>query len=1806
MNDEENRTAPAPTTNPVDEEKKRDKRNRTSARTKFTRTYNVIAKCIDDKDAETETLKDMFVNLEEAYTKLEDATEEYLNHLESEDDEFEQSNAHLEKSYESLCELRVKLSKKEIGKPSSRKSGILTVNGKGSSTMHVKKLSAPSFTGNIREFPTFMKDYSTYMEPIYGEESYALRSCLSGKALEVVIGVDDNYQEMWKRLKLMYCDSEKVVDSILSEIKSLKPVRSDNPVDLIHTVTVVERCYLDLKRLDLAHEMNTSSMTSHVERLLPPIQKREWTIYKQNNIKESLKFDALLEFLLREKAALEYMSGEIRDDRKASGSTFSTIAANENVPSEQSANVNLTQGNNSAAGNFDSISTLQRAVEELTKAISSNNSTNNLRSGSSGINRKPATNTCWVHNSDAHNITECNTFKNSSNEEKMKLIKQKGVCFGCLKTGHLSRDCTSRRRCDVNIGMNDNSEPILCNKSHHPLLHDAHITGVSFVHVSNQTTNNNKQTLLMLCKVNCIKEYYNAMLDPCSNISLITHSAAKRLNLKGRDVSMSITKVGNVTELIATKEYILPLKDVNNKTWNIIIYGINEITSNISKVDVKDVISLFNNIRYQDIERPVGRVDILLGLDCCTLLPNKVSQRGNLQLMYGLLGYCLRGSHELLKFESGLSSVNTVNAFIHKSISHVNNNTVHINPINVKDQIQEFFKLESLGTSLLDCEGCKQRENVDINKNNITIKEKHEMDLIRSGLSYNKEYCRWTVSYPWIRDACELPNNYKAAFGQLISLEKRLAKLTDGSSDLYDEQIKDMIERRVARKLTDKEIKDYKGPVHYVPHHGILKTSSNSTPLRIVFNASASYMGHKLNDYWAKGPNMLNSLIGVLLKFREDLVAMLGDVSKMYNSVLLGIVEQHTHRFLWRNSDISSIPDHYIMLAVPFGDCPSGAIVIIAMFQTAMISEKEFPQASKTIRNNSYVDDILKSVSTREAAKKLSEEVDVVLSKGGFKIKKWIYSGNETQTEDNLSLNFEDPDDEKVLGMRWDPKEDSFKFKTNAIVRDHYTRRSALSQISRLYDPLGLLTPFTLTAKLIMRDICTTSGDEPQAWDEQLTSKLNNRLKGFFTEMSSLDSISFHRSIKPNGAKGSPSLILFSDGSQQAYGACAYARWLLEDGTYTANLICSKSRLAPAKTLSIPRIELMGAIVACRLRNVIVKEMEIEFESIYHIIDSQIVLEQIRKDSHKCGVFVGNRVAEIQNSSLVSDWWWTDTINNAADRLTRPSSVYKINEEWKHGPSYLTTPLDNWPISQDRIVTSHLPDVKGEINSVKSTTNPNLGNINLNILGIERYSNVMKLIRVTSILLMVLRNKSFKCDSLNISAEELSTAQKMWIKFVQGDIIDNWSKRFKRLGPVMGKDGILLVGNRITEWIKNNYNRDLLILLPNKSQFSKLIVQGYHNVNHDGIDTTVARVRSEYWIPHLYKLVKKVKKSCYQCRRSDKILCSQKMGVLPKERVNPSPPFYYSGVDLFGPIWITDCVKKRVKLKCYGVIFNCFTTRAIYLDIACGYDTDNFLMVLRRFIAIRGCPAGIYSDPGSQLIAAGKEIREYLQQLDQNAVHKFNSDHGINWTTTKSADAPWQNGCTERLIRSVKRCLWLTIGENKLTFPELQTVFFECANLMNDRPIGVKSSDHTYFCPNHLLLGRSSMKSLYSHYDNSSNYKKRFKFIDNLTQTFWKRWQIHYFPSLILQHKWHVDKRNLCVGDIVLVQDSAAIRGQWKLAEVCCILHSKDDKVRDVELRYKSQSPETNYKGSKDIRIRRSVHRLVLLVPVEERSEINA
>ena len=317
-------------------------------------------------------------------------------------------------------------------------------------------------------------------------------------------------------------------------------------------------------------------------------------------------------------------------------------------------------------------------------------------------------------------------------------------------------------------------------------------------------------------------------------------------------------------------------------------------------------------------------------------------------------------------------------------------------------------------------------------------------------------------------------------------------------------------------------------------------------------------------------------------------------------------------------------------------------------------------------------------------------------------------------------------------------------------------------------------------------------------------------------------------------------------------------------------------------------------------------------------------------------------------------------------------------------------------------------------------------------IDISRYSNYTRLLRVTARVLAVFQKKrtpSLSNALLAPQAEDLEAAEMFWIREAQKSIKQDLEEgKYRRLCPKTRADGIVVVGSRAEEWLEMSYNNCEVILLPYKHRFSRLYVEFVHKQGHLGTAATTSKTRSRFWITNLQKLAKSVKYNCVVCKKLEKRPMQQVMGSLPEERLKPSPPWYCTGVDLFGPFITRGEVQKRVRGKAYGVLFNCMTTRAVHVDVSDTYSTDGFMRVLRRFIALRGCPVKLYSDGGSQLVAANKQLETISKAWNWDELEAFGA--GKVEVAYKNPNSGAVKGCTV-VQRPVQRLVLISPADGK-------------------------------------------------------------------------------------------------------------------------------------------------------------------------------
>ncbi|XP_077137327.1 uncharacterized protein LOC143800756 [Ranitomeya variabilis] len=325
------------------------------------------------------------------------------------------------------------------------------------------------------------------------------------------------------------------------------------------------------------------------------------------------------------------------------------------------------------------------------------------------------------------------------------------------------------------------------------------------------------------------------------------------------------------------------------------------------------------------------------------------------------------------------------------------------------------------------------------------------------------------------------------------------------------------------------------------------------------------------------------------------------------------------------------------------------------------------------------------------------------------------------------------------------------------------------------------------------------------------------------------------------------------------------------------------------------------------------------------------------------------------------------------------------------------------------------------------------------------------------------------------------------------------------------------------------------------------------------------------------------------------------MADLPADRLSPDPPFTSVGLDVFGP-WSVVTRRTRggqANSKRWAVMFTCMSIRAVHIEVIESLDTSSFINALRRFIAIRGPIKHIRSDRGTNFVGAAKELG-IPSNLDYKTLERFLSDQSCTWSFNPPHSSH-MGGSWERMIGLVRRILDSTLlqeGTARLTHESLITFMAEAAAIINARPLVPVPNDPEeplLLTPATLLTQKTGLSSAPpGGFDAKDLYKRQWRQVQSLANTFWDRWRKQYLSTLQPRTKWQSTKPNLNIGDLVLVKDCQIHRNQWPLGLVTATFPSKDGNVRKVELRMtKGNEPKT---------FSRPVSELVLLLPSEERS----
>ncbi|XP_062714008.1 uncharacterized protein LOC134290819 [Aedes albopictus] len=1337
----------------------------------------------------------------------------------------------------------------------------------------------------------------------------------------------------------------------------------------------------------------------------------------------------------------------------------------------------------------------------------------------------------------AHELWKCESFKKMNVSEKYNTLKKSGCCFNCLQRGHRTNGCTSTHSCrdcgkrhHSSLHTNEvpgsrtsdsvvTAAPNTAHEDTRPLRKDSDVgtqvdtpkvgTGTTLsVNVGCQT----KQKLLSTAVVrvrgsNSVVYPCRVLLDSASTEHFVTERFANLVAQKKEPVDYTVsglngtnTRIRRLARLTiesrtgdfhADLEFLVAPRitgDIPERSFSVAAWPI--------PVDVKLADPEFNRR---------GRIDMLVGAEIFwdVVKSNQLKLGSNLPLLTDTeFGWVAGGI------------VPSDAPVIARSFCQTADE-------DLSEILRSFYQLEA-------CDEIQHPNQLSDERCVEHFRETHQRD--QNG--------RYYVRHPFNDRKNELGDSLPAATKRFFSLERRLAR----EPAIKEQYASFMREYETLGHMSAVTVNENEAPnsAYYIPHHCVVKPTSTSTKLRVVFDgSSASSSGVAINDALMSGPNIQNDLFSILLNYRSYRYVFTVDVVKMFRQVGVLPPDTRYQRIVWRY-DRNEPLVVYELSTVTYGLASSAFQATMALRQVSDDHQHEYPQAARVIKKSTYMDDVIGGAHTIQEACTLQQEVSGLLAKGCFGTHKWCANRPEILQhveKEHRGTDFKVGDADsivtKTLGVVWNPLDDWFSFSVVPGNTEATTKRKILSEVAKIYDLLGLVGPVITAAKLILREVSVLQVD----WDDPVPQDIIHKWRCFRDELSCLNSLRVPRWISTEGVT-SIQLHGFSDASDVAYGACLYTRVIQENGTVTMHLICSKSRILPKKTgkckpITTPRAELLGAVLLSRLTERAIAAIDIDFESVNLWTDSQIVCCWIRKPPEALQLYVSNRVSEIQRVTGTYTWRYVPSHENPADVISRGEFPRKLlgNVMWWGGPPMLKTVTNTIEeVQLEPLAEEDVPELKTGISLVVT---PPMGRLLL----FDRVNDYDKILRSMAYLIRFVRYVVSRKETIisgPLTVSELRTALLVTVRCVQKEsfrqelrLIAEGSQSKHRLcglKPFIDPDdGVLRVGGRIKRALVA-YDSRHQMLLPAGHPFSVAIVRSMHQSNlHIGQKGLLAIVRQRFWPLRVKSTIRKVIASCVTCFRANPMKTSQLMGDLPSYRVQPAPTFAYTGVDFAGPFLIKSFTAGRRPLvtKAYVSLFVCMLTRAIHVELVSDLTTNAFLAALRRFTSRRGLPCKMFSDNATNFVGAQTELEElarlFKDQLQAKKITDYCTSQGIEWSFIPPR-SPHFGGIWEAGVKQVKHHLTRIVGGYKLSYEELYTTLTQVEAVLNSRPLVPCSddpNDYTAVTPAHFLIGRE-MKAISepSYLNLKQNTLSRWQLVQTIFQHFWRRWTSEYLPEL--------------------------------------------------------------------------------------------
>lgn len=1723
----------------LSEEQKEAIKTATRSRGQYERWLNTSAKeCSDmsSKDLNTvslpaynQVLKDFeqrLLKYDTAQSKLEDLVEESAL-----DDLVKNFNQTRSLAVTCRVELETKWLEAHPSNPSPSVAPASRSNDSNfaSSKDEVKlpKIQLPTFNGEVLKWTTFWQQFESCVDSKSDLASVVkfsyLVGQLKGDAKTVLDGLpvtNENYEAAKKIVKNRYGRRELLIFTHVQALLSLTTTNDTSKLIVFHDKLLANVRALD--SLGIKAEHFGVILTPIIISRVPQCIRDEWS-------KESEGKEGDLTFLL------DFLEKEVRRRDRARSLTT------EEKPSSQSAN-----------GGHNKHKNLQG---RQTAAFFSN------RANQHGGNKREKF--CDFCLTNYHNTCDCKDYLNLDRMKRRDFLRENFLCFKCMfrlsqkhKFEYCRGNCSNCHQphhvslCPTAVsrqlsGGRGRDQQHVRPQAAMPAVDGSPEVEQSAVDSLTATSIGDNVANASFLPTACVKVWGGSgvpveatlMFDSGSDRSYVSESLVRSVKPKWvRNTEVSFSTFGGRRHGNKSKVFNVGLSGAcqQDSQVSVELTEVPIICLPLSRpVLSSSVLSHFEHLdlAYDFANSQTLSIDVLIGQDLywslmCDNVFRDESCSAGIVAQESLFGWVLSGSSEGSGANSGVSMLNLCTV-----PDHV---------------VKSFWDLESIGVK-------------DDSVNPVFQKFCDEVE-------FNEESGRYSVGLTWKDDHPPLLDNRRIAWASVNRLEKRLEKdpvLKEGYERALDEmeslgfisEVKSQVSGSVSVES------DSVDPVFYLPHHPVVKEGSTSTKIRPVFNASCRGVnGVSLNDCLDAGPNLNPLIVDVLARFRRWPYVVSADVKKAFLQIEIQEKDQDVHRFLWKKDDVIRVMK---FLRVTFGVKCSPFL----LSGTVEYHLSRFPPSTviKELHENLYVDDFLSGADSEAEVKCLFEQANEVMMKASLELAKW--KSNESSV---LGPGFDSNEQSvKVLGVSWDPEKDVFTFLTADLpVPIRCTKRVVLSLVARVFDPLGFVLPYTMTARFLFQDVWRLGLE----WDEELPDDLRTAFLKWLGDLKVLRGVTIPRQFLPISwteslSSGSLELHAFGDASLKGYGACVYLACTNASGEVKSVLVRSCARVAPLERKTLPRLELLGCLVTAQLLQCVIRSLQLGDIKYTCWSDSMVALGWIKGSPSKWKPWVANRVSTIQSLTNPCAWRHVDGVENPADLVSRGVPAEKLLESklWWQGPC----------------ISAELPEVPVVIpleNSADVQSEMRVGDVSVLFCAdvpvewmfrFERWSTLNKAYRVLAIVLKFISRTRKLCQSVEITAEDLSQAKKVFIKLIQvqefgkeiqclksGKNVPSSSK-LSKLSPFLDDEGIMRVSGRI-QLSELAYESKHPIILP-KCHGSMLLIRFVHCYqNHAGVDSMIAFVKKDFEIFGLRLMAKSTKRDCVYCQRVDARSCNELNAPLPKLRVSMAPVFTVTGIDHAGPVYCLDFPNT----KFYIVLFVCGVVRAIHLELVESLSCEHFMLAFRKFCALKRAPSVIYTDNAKNFKGAERVLESYMGPLAPE--WKFICPR-----------SPWWGGWWEVLVRSVKFAIRKTLAKRFLLKTEFEACLAEVSNSVNSRPltyVGADSESKTPLSPNHFLSGQGN-QGLYSRIEEDPESVsveglsvRHQEFLERQDQ-FWKVWSADYLRNLPPAFQKFRKRGNLKVGSVVLVREDNQPRLKWSMGVVQKLFEGIDGVPRAAEIK---------------------------------------